>query len=69
MVPETATMRDEGLLSLGSTGVNDSRGLSSVSPVTPPPRSKEAAGAAEKNLLEAKEAAMPWCWIQKPIME
>jgi hypothetical protein len=62
MVPETAMMRDEGLLSLESTGVSDSRGLSSASLETPP-RSKEAAGAAEKNLLGVKEAAMPWRWI------
>lgn len=62
-------MRDEGLLSLESTGGNDSLGLSLANLVTPPPRSKEAAGAAEKHLVEAKEAAMPWCWIQKPMME
>lgn len=59
MVPETVMTRDEGLLSLESTGLNDSPGLSSASPVIPPPLSKEAVEAAEKRPLEAKEAAMP----------
>lgn len=53
MVPETVMTRDEGLLSLESTGP------CSASPVIPPPLSKEAVEAAEKRPLEAKEAAMP----------
>jgi hypothetical protein len=60
-VPETAMMTDEGLLSLESTSVGDSPGLNLASLVTPPPRSKEAEGAIEKNLLEAKEVVMPYC--------
>lgn len=65
MVPETAMMRDEGLLNLESTGVNDYLGLSSASLVALLPPSKEAAGVAEKYPLEAKEVVMPWCVVYK----
>lgn len=61
MVPETVTKRDEGLLSLESTGVSDSLGLSFASLVAQPPQSKKAVGATERNLSGAEEAAMPWC--------